>query len=613
LQASSPSFNGLFPVHVTGIIPAGLAGLVTPMKVGVTNLTGTTQRGVITISLTNSNGINVTNLSQLYSVAGFASQVITFSLPANLLPGAYALGGFLNVPGGQQNVLSGIYQVSQERVRPSLTITTPKSNQKVDAPLFTIQGTAKGRHSISSIWYQLNSNGWALASGTANWDSAVMVSPGTNIVQAYAVDANGNTSPTSTVRFFYATPSILTVTVSGNGGIVPSRNGQSLNVGQSYTLSAVPNHGFLFSNWSGSISSTANPLSFLMQSNMDLQATFVPNPFNAVQGAYNGLFMVTNDLRQQTNSGGFSFNLTTSGKFTGTLLCGSNKPLTLTGAFNVGGTAEVLMKLTAQNSLTTDLQLDFANQTVSGTVSDGSFVAQLGGYRNVFGSANPANEYEGKYTMVILGTNDPSVGPYGISYGTVTVSSSGVVTFGGNLADGAAGLSQSTAISQTGYWPLYLQLYGGKGSLWAWTSISNHQITASASWINATNSSKSAVYRGGFTNQDAAVIGSWYSSTNKPLFGFTNGAVMLEEAGGSPFTLTNDVVISPSDVITVEKTNKLGLKINTTTGVITGTFANPLNPKQTISLNGVLLQGQTSAEGYFLGTNQSGTFLLIQQ
>jgi hypothetical protein len=52
------------------------------------------------------------------------------------------------------------------------------------------------------------------------------------------------------------------------------------------------------------------------------------------------------------------------------------------------------------------------------------------------------------------------------------------------------------------------------------------------------------------------------------------------------------------------------LKTNKTTGVISGRFANPDNPKQTIKVNGVILQGQTNAQGYFLGTNQSGTFTL---
>jgi hypothetical protein len=54
------------------------------------------------------------------------------------------------------------------------------------------------------------------------------------------------------------------------------------------------------------------------------------------------------------------------------------------------------------------------------------------------------------------------------------------------------------------------------------------------------------------------------------------------------------------------------LTISKSTGVISGTFANPSDSKQTIKVNGVILQlpGQTNAQGYFLGTNQSGVFTL---
>jgi hypothetical protein len=50
--------------------------------------------------------------------------------------------------------------------------------------------------------------------------------------------------------------------------------------------------------------------------------------------------------------------------------------------------------------------------------------------------------------------------------------------------------------------------------------------------------------------------------------------------------------------------------ISKSTGLISGSFANPASEKQTIKFNGMILQGQTNAQGYFLGTNQSGTFTL---
>jgi hypothetical protein len=334
---------------------------------------------------------------------------------------------------------------------------------------------------------------------------------------------------------------------------------------------------------------------------------FIYNRYLLAQGAYYGLVAVTNEVREQAASGGFSFTLAGSGSFSGQLIVGTNTN-NLSGKFDVSGYYQTNL---VKGQLMVSLQLDFENQAVGGTVSNGLFTAQLAGFQNVFSTHQPATKYMGIYTLVIPGTNDPFVGPAGTGYGTVKVASSGGITFAGYLADGTS-VSQVSAVSKDGDWPFYVPLYGGKGSLWAWNTISNHQITASASWLGA--SPKSGAYSGGFTNQHATVTGSWYASTNRPLFGITNGQVVLDQRGASPFTILNHVLISPSGAITVtnatEKTNKLTLKINTANGVISGSVANPLNPKQTIPVNGVLMQSQTNAQGYFPGTNQSGVFLL---
>ena len=109
------------------------------------------------------------------------------------------------------------------------------------------------------------------------------------------------------------------------------------------------------------------------------------------------------------------------------------------------------------------------------------------------------------------------------------------------------------------------------------------------------------------------MIGSAYSATNKPLLTLSSGQVTLD-GGNLPFAITNQINLASNNVITLtaaaENANKLALKINKTTGAISGSFANPSSPKQTIKVNGVLLQNQTNAAGYFLGTNQSGAFLL---
>jgi hypothetical protein len=109
-------------------------------------------------------------------------------------------------------------------------------------------------------------------------------------------------------------------------------------------------------------------------------------------------------------------------------------------------------------------------------------------------------------------------------------------------------------------------------------------------------------------------MGSPYNSTNKPLLGLTNGVVLLE-GGGLSANLTNSILLATNNTITVvtntvRNTNHLNLSIDKTHGIISGSFTNPTNANQTISINGVLMQNLTNAAGYFLGTNQSGSFLL---
>jgi hypothetical protein len=89
----------------------------------------------------------------------------------------------------------------------------------------------------------------------------------------------------------------------------------------------------------------------------------------------------------------------------------------------------------------------------------------------------------------------------------------------------------------------------------------------------------------------------------------------INRAGGLPFIISNGITTSASDKVTqtnkMDETNKT--LITKSTGLISGSFANPSNLKQTIKVGGVILQGQTNAQGYFLNSNQSGLFLLEQQ
>ena len=502
------------------------------------------------------------------------------------------------------------------QIIPGIKILSPAATAVFTNPAVNVTGTATDvmGPGLAQILWQLNGGAFQAARGLTNWTASVTLRAGTNIFGAKSVDQNDDESALVTRSFFLNVYKPITLSTNGPGGITGVRNGQLLLVGKNYTATAAPRGGNLFSNWTGSIASSANPLIFLMQSNMVLTANFVTNVFLewAMKGTYNGLFAPANPPRRQTNSGAISFTLTSAGVVSGKLTIGTNTP-SLNGQFDPSGAATLTTTRKGLSTLTTTLKLDFADQTASGSVTDGSFVAPL-----IADLEHKATHYDGPYTLILPGTDDPTVGPFGTSYGTVTVKS-GAISFGGYLADGT-GVSQSSYVSKDGFWPFYLPLYGGNGSLWSWNSFTNTNgamiiFSTNASWINAANTSKTALYRTGFTNQATSIIGSVYNATDKPLLALTNGQVVLE-GEDLPVTITNRFILTSKNAIILTNagdTNKLTLTINKNTGVISGNFANPSNPKQTVKVNGVLLQNETNAQGYFLGTNQSGTFMLMPQ
>lgn len=409
----------------------------------------------------------------------------------------------------------------------------------------------------------------------------------------------------------------LVLTTNGNGRVVPNDNGKALPMGRPFTLTAVAGAGCLFSNWVGgstqpySVLGTNTSLTINMATNLAVQANFVANPFPAMRGAYDGLFGAVDNDREQTNSGAFHITVTSSGALSGSLRMGS-MTAGLAGKARLDGSARLVTKRHGQSALNTDLQIDSSGLTVTGTVSDGSFVAPLIGYRDAASVHGGAAAFAGKYTIVLPGTNDSAIGPFGSSYESVAVSKGGAVSFSGGLADGTA-VSGSGQVTAQGGWPVYVNLYAGKGSLWGWLNFTNGGMAADSvlSWINGTNANKKAAYRAGFTNQAAAVLGSPYAATNKPLLAVTNGVATLE--GGGLGEIRNPVALALNGVIRAGGTNKLRLSVNKTTGIISGTFAKPQNPRQTIAVAGALLQNETNAAGYFLEGEVSGSFTLTPE
>jgi hypothetical protein len=151
-------------------------------------------------------------------------------------------------------------------------------------------------------------------------------------------DATAGTNTIPVSGWAAVGPSALTLVTNGNGAVSPNLNGKSLMANKPYTLRAVAGNGSVFSNWSGSITSTKNPLTFTTSSAMLLQANFVPNPFLAVQGKYNGLFSTTNGVTEETAGALRGLAVGKNGAYSGTILIDGGRHV-ISGNFNLSGQA----------------------------------------------------------------------------------------------------------------------------------------------------------------------------------------------------------------------------------------------------------------------------------
>ena len=439
----------------------------------------------------------------------------------------------------------------------------------------------------------------------------VSLAPGSNTFGVKSVDTSTNESTLVTRSFFYAVSNVVSLLTNGAGVISPNLNGFGLEIGRGYTVTALPSAGNVFSNWTGGLTSSLARLTFMMQSNLVLQANFVTNPFPLVKGTFAGLFRETNTTHHES-SGSFTLKLTDQGAYTGKLLL-AGKSHSFSGRFNLDGQATNYITCGTNSALTLEMLLDLStNQTdrIIGTVGDGVWMAELLANRSVFNAATNAAPWAGLYTLIVPGTNDPAAGPGGDSYGTVKVDAAGNVKLSGKLADNTT-LSQKAPLSKNGEWPLYLSLYSKKGSLCSWVQFDTNLPAAGLwgvlDWFKPTVTK--GLYASGFTNQ-TALTGSSYlppPTMTNPVIALNNGTVTMS-GGNLAGPLTNFVTLTQDNKVTTTNAG-LSLTFTLSSGLLKGSFTHPATAKK-ISFTGALLQTNNSGSGFFSGTNESGEVLL---
>jgi hypothetical protein len=490
--------------------------------------------------------------------------------------------------------------------RPAVTITAPKPGQRWSNAVFTVRGTARDNGQVTNVWVQVGTAEFQAAQGSngwANWWAEVDLAAGTNVVRAYAVDGAGRQSLTNAVSLFFSVRSPLILMTNGVGRITRTFKTSSLEVGRGYTVTAEPGAGHVFSNWTGGYISTNPVLRFIMQSNLVLTANFVTNPFIALQADYYGLFYPAND-QNATNSGYIVLSLTKRGTFTGKLLLG-RATLSFNGAFDLAGQARLQVPRTGATPLLMELAFVPGEQGVTGTITDGTWVAPLSSVR-----AAAANQAAGRYTLVIGGGDDSMSSPAGFGAGTIVVSNSGIALVTGKLADGST-LSHKTGVSAAGVWPLFIRPYGSNGLFVGWMRLDTNAL---ALWIKPARP-RDRYYANGFHEVRPVGVARYLApAVGRNALDWTNGVVRIG-GGNLPQPLVSQVLLTNNKLKVLGGTiSNLVLGLSRSSGVITGSFVHPVTRVKT-SFSGALIQDpsgfvQIPSAGWFLGTNQSGFVIL---
>jgi hypothetical protein len=506
-------------------------------------------------------------------------------------------------------------------------ITTQPASQTVllgASPTFSVNAT--GTAPLSFQWKHDDTNLFDGGEFSGSTNSTLTVS-GVDSADAgsYSVVVYNVKDSVASATAVLTIDASVAVQTNEGGKVTPDYNGETLPVGKNYTMTASANPGFLFAGWSGSLTTNTSALAFTLQSNLTLTANFVTNPFLAILGTYNGLFFQTNTSSPVTEqSSGFAtitISSTSKGAYSADLKVDGGS-YSFSGMFDLNGNSVTNIKRTGKSPLALTLHVDLnltpPADSITGSIQatdwDGpsGLVADLAYFNS---TTLKASNYAGKYTFVLPGSNTPATSPGGYSVAEITNNLAGNSVLTGSLADNTTITSLSTPISKEGYVPIYYSYSPGTSVIFGWLNFTTNPaqtVQGDLTWFKLPTASK-RLYSGGFTNQ-TTINGSLYTpATTNTLI--TNGTLTIADlAQGISLVYSNVSIISNKLTYATTTNNPLTATITSTTGAISLSFR-PAGAKANITAQGVMLQNaplspSLNAAGWFLGTNQTGYFIL---
>ena len=446
-----------------------------------------------------------------------------------------------------------------------------------------------------------------IAFGGSGSSRSITVTPaagktGTATITVSVSDGSATTDTSFSVTVQTGPPPSITITVNGKGKVTPNLSAAKIVAGAAYTITAVPDVGQEFAGWTGTLHSMSPRLTLKATNTFVLQANFVSSPFIPVAGTYNGLFYESDQVRQGS-AGAFALTVTTKGKYTGRVQIGA-KRYPFSGKFSLGIVATNSLKRATLTPLTLHLRVGTNGEIdqIFGDLSDGTWTSPLSGDRALYNSRTNLAPEAGLYTFFVPGSFDSSY-PRGSSYGTVRVSTSGVVTYAGSLADGSH-VSAAAPLSKNGVWPVYASLYAGTGSLLSWQTFSDQSssdISGQLSWIKPANA-KSRYFPDGFDYVSIAAGSAFHAPTSTNEVLAANQAAIDFSGGNLAADFSNLISIGAHSKVTNLSSNKLSMGFALTTGIYHGLVTDPTSG-HAMPFSGAVFQKLNVGYGFLLGTD----------
>ena len=217
---------------------------------------------------------NNSQLTDTTNINGTFSNVLTIVSATSSNQGNYSV--LVTGPYGQ--VTSASARLTVTPIKPTVTVIAPVANAQLTNSSLVVTGRASEVLGVAAVYCQINTQAWVQAmspNNYTNWSAGVSLDPGTNTLKVYAADPYGNLSATNTIKFTYVVPATIVVLTNGFGKITPDYNGQSLAVGETFSMMAQGVNGCAFTNWTGSIQTNSAKLTFVMAAGLSFTANFV--------------------------------------------------------------------------------------------------------------------------------------------------------------------------------------------------------------------------------------------------------------------------------------------------------------------------------------------------